>query len=216
MYGPAVALESTATMTPPLNLKARVVVPWSKWIFTSPFSPVKRAKFWAIWGNSYGQCQDIDDWTIKRLDESTETMFASQSIGKEKQDYSKAAAPRMKAQNYLEKSRMTWHKWDIFDITFLRTSMPCGTVKVWEAASASIADGSPKPSPNPRLSFDFPRRSKPQTSASAMMNDDSAAVNGKLAIHVIPIKKYFDIITRKIPHLLTKIENYYFFQEFFS
>ena len=48
MYGPAVALESTATMTPLLNLKASVVVPWSKWIFTSLFSPVKRAKFWAI------------------------------------------------------------------------------------------------------------------------------------------------------------------------
>jgi len=34
MYGPAVALESTATTTPCLNLKASVVVPWSKWIFT--------------------------------------------------------------------------------------------------------------------------------------------------------------------------------------
>ena len=65
--------------------------------------------------------------------------------------------------------------------------MPCGTVKLCDAARASTADGPLKSSPNPRLSFDFPPRSKPQTSASAMMNDDSAAANGKCAIHVIAI-----------------------------
>ena len=33
---PAVALESTATITPCLNLNARVVVPWANWILTPP------------------------------------------------------------------------------------------------------------------------------------------------------------------------------------
>ncbi len=38
MYDPAVALESTATITPCLNLNAKVVVPWANLILKSLLS----------------------------------------------------------------------------------------------------------------------------------------------------------------------------------
>lgn len=36
IQSPAVARESTAIITPPLNLKPKVVVPWLKWILGPP------------------------------------------------------------------------------------------------------------------------------------------------------------------------------------